>query len=159
MSLSNRITASITDDQKNEAIALVKQAMEKLPFLITVEGKEKKKLVKFGPDSVSFVEDALRGVNEFPSAFPASFDKEEFIRDATLVIALRDVFVSVGSLYTAINDTLSVTGADAMSAANDAYSYLKKAASNNVAAKDLVDRMSLRYKGQGRKKTTEPPAP
>ncbi len=159
MSLSNRITASITDDQKNEAIALIKQAMEKLPFLVTVEGKEKKKLVKFGPDSVSFVEDALRGVNEFPSAFPASFDKDEFVRDATLVIALRDVLVSVGSLYTAMNDTLSVTGADAMTAANDAYSYLKKAATSNVAAKDLVERMSLRYKGQGRKKTTEPPAP
>ncbi len=159
MAFSNRITASVTDDTKNEVITLVKQAMEKLPFLVTVEGKEKKKLVKFGPDSVAFVENALRGVNEFPTAFPASFDKEEFIRDATLIIAMNDMQVSVASLYTALNDTLSVTGADAMTAANDVYSYLKKAASNNVAAKDLVEKMSQRYKGQGRKKTTEPPAP
>jgi hypothetical protein len=156
MSLQNRITASVTEDTKNEVITLVKQAMEKLPFLVTVEGKEKKKLVKFGPDSVSFVEDALRGVNEFPTAFPASFNKEEFISDAILVIAVRDMLVSVGSLYTSLNDTLSVTGADTMSAANDAYAYLKKAATSNVAAKDLVERMSQRYKGQGKKKTTVP---
>jgi hypothetical protein len=53
----------------------------KLPFLVNLTVDERKSMAKLGPNSLSFVQNALTAVLGKPDVFPASFDVQGFQRD------------------------------------------------------------------------------
>src|SRR5207248_3117760 len=61
-----------------DAFATIKQ---KLPFLVALTVDERKGTFKAGPNSLSFVQNALTAAQNFPKILPPSFDTAEFQRD------------------------------------------------------------------------------
>jgi hypothetical protein len=157
MSTSSRISAELSSADKQAVLTSISEAQTKLPFLVSLTIDERKSLRKMGQESIPYVEDTLRAVKAFPDVLPPSFDKTEFERDANLVVGLRDIQIAANALSEAINDTIMAAGVDAIAAADLAYGYLKTAAKNNVNLKQLVDEISKRFEGQG-KKTPKTPA-
>lgn len=76
----------------------------KLPFLITLEQEERKSLLKLGPKSADFVNDASSAVASFPNIMPASFDKTEYGKDTSLFKTLADIKVLVDSLQEKLDE-------------------------------------------------------
>ena len=155
MSTQNKISVTLESNLEDEIKDLVSQIRAKLSFLINLSDDERKKGLKFGPESVPYVEDAQRGITNFPEAFPGAFDIAEFSRDASLIVFLRNIQVPLQSLNQGISDTLRVAGEDALRAANEVYSYLQKAGEKNSNVRELIDRMSQRYKKQGQRSQTQ----
>nr|VFJ66475.1 MAG: hypothetical protein BECKDK2373B_GA0170837_11706 [Candidatus Kentron sp. DK] len=55
--------------------------LKKLPFLVNLTPQERKNTFKAGPDSVSFVQNALTAAQDHPDILPASFSANEFKND------------------------------------------------------------------------------
>jgi hypothetical protein len=157
MSLVNRVSATITSSTKEETIAKLKDIRTSLSFLVNLSEKERKTLRKLGTKRADYIPQTLEGAKNFPETLPSTFDKDEFINDATLYTMLREVQVVLSSLSEGVNDTMMSLGADLMSSADEVYGYLKKAATKNSNVKELVDRIAKQFEGQGKKKVTEPP--
>nr|VFK46751.1 MAG: hypothetical protein BECKTC1821D_GA0114238_103520 [Candidatus Kentron sp. TC] len=58
--------------------------LKKLPFLVNLTPQERKNTFKAGPDSVSFVQNALTAAQDHPDVLPASFGTKEFKNDVNL---------------------------------------------------------------------------
>ncbi len=63
--------------------------LKKLPFLVSLTPQERKSMFKAGPDSVSFVQNALTAAQDHPTILPASFDIPGFRKDVDLFRADR----------------------------------------------------------------------
>src|SRR5690349_9291477 len=75
-------TVSAADLQAvKDAIATIQQ---KLPFLVNLTADERKAIFKTGPNSLSFVQNALQAALNNPDIFPKSFDVIEFGSDVNL---------------------------------------------------------------------------
>ena len=63
------------------------------------------------------------------------------------------LLIASQALTEALNDTLLALSSDAMKSADEVYGFLKLASKRDANAKALVEQMSRRFKGQGKKKT------
>jgi hypothetical protein len=151
MTNNNKISAVLTDANRDAAIAAIKQAQSTLTFLINLTIDDRKALRKMGSKSVDYVNLALQGAQNFGSLLPASFNVTEFSNDVALVNQLKAVQIVIASLNEGINDTLLAAASDAMMSADTVYGYLKTGAKNNAGVKTLVDEIGKRFEGQGKK--------
>src|SRR5206468_401265 len=70
---NQNIDASLTADDVAAITASFAAVVAKLPFAVNLTDQERKTLVKTGPDSVSFVQNALAAAQGNPSVLPGSF--------------------------------------------------------------------------------------
>jgi hypothetical protein len=61
----------------------------KLPFLVNLTANECKALLKGGPKSLSFVQNAASAAQNNATIFPASFNTADFQKDVALLATLR----------------------------------------------------------------------
>ena len=130
----------------------------KLPFLVTLDGQERKELFKLGPKSADFVSDASSAVASFPNILPPTFDKVEYGKDASLFKALADIKMQLDSLIEKVDNTTLAVGSEAMVASLEVYAYVQTAADRTPGLKSVAEKLQVRFKGQGRKKADEPKA-
>jgi hypothetical protein len=128
----------------------------KMPFLVTLDGSERKALIKLGAKSVDFVQDASLAVTNFPSVLPTSFDKTEYGKDTSLFKALVEIKTLLDSLKEKVDDTCIAVGSEAMIASLEVYTYVQTAADRTPGLRSVADKLKERFKGQGRKKTYQP---
>src|SRR5258706_8880640 len=105
----------------------IADALEKLPFLVTLKPDEWRGGVKTGSDSVSFVQAALEGALSNKDAFPASFNTAGFQRDVELFTVLTQLSTLAASVLSQIDDTRVAVGAEAMQQATQVYNYVRTA--------------------------------
>ena len=127
----------------------------KLPFLITLDGEERKGLFKLGPKSADFVNDASTAVVSFPSIMPPSFDKVEYAKDTSLFKALNEIKFLLDSLSEKIDNTYLAVGSEAMTASLEVYAYVQTAKARTPGLETAADKLRDRFKGQGRKRANE----
>ena len=157
MASQNLVSATLTDADQAAVKASLTAAQSKLPFLISLTNKEKKRLRKMGSKSVDYVKQTLLGATNFPNYLPASFDTPGLSEHSKLIDQLMDIQVVTASLLESINDTIIAAGSDAMIAADQVYGLLKTAAKNDSAVKSIVAEIAKRYEAQSKpriKKTT-----
>jgi hypothetical protein len=123
----------------------------KLPFLITLTTDERKSTFKAGPNSLSFVQNALSAAEGYSQIIPPSFSTTAFRRDVDLFMVLTEVTTLAESLFSQIDDTRLAVGGEAMRQGSQVYK-LAQAAENTVPGlKPVVDQLSERFQ-----KTSKP---
>ena len=75
------IDASLSPADIKAIKAAFETVLQKIPFLINLTPKERKSMFKAGPDSVSFVQNALNAAQDHPDILPATFKTGEFKND------------------------------------------------------------------------------
>lgn len=131
--------------------------LNKLPFLVNLTSSERQKIAKTGPDSLSFVQNALAAAQDNPNIFPASFDRSGFQRDVELFAALSELQTLAESVTSQLDDTRLAVGGEAMQAATQTYSYVKAGAKNVPGLKPVAEQLGQRFKVAGRSKDPEQP--
>lgn len=129
-----------------DAVATIQQ---KLPFLISLTSDERKSIFKTGPNSLSFVQNALQAAQNNPDIFPKSFDTVEFASDVDLFAVLTDINTTVAQLASEIDDTRLAVGGEAMKEAAQVYNYVKAAAATTPGLKPVADQLGQRFQKAG----------
>lgn len=134
--------------------------LSKLPFLVNLTSAERQSIAKTGPDSLSFVQNALSAAQSNPDVFPASFDSPGFQRDVALFAVLTELQTLAESLTSQLDDTRLAVGGEAMRAAIQTYNYIKAGAKNTPGLKPVAEQLGARFQKAGRQKDpSQPPNP
>jgi hypothetical protein len=157
MARKNRVSAAITQEDYDKAMDYINHARDFFPFLINLSKIERKTMRKMGSKSVDYVQDCLTGGKQFENSLAKDFPMIEFQKDAVLIRQLFAVALLVNAFAEGLNDTLMALGADCMAESDEVYATLKRAATKDANAKSLVDQISKRFAGQGKKKTVKQP--
>jgi hypothetical protein len=149
------ISASIAQADFDAVKTAIATINSKLPFLITLDSDERQALVKLGPKSADFVNDASAAVSAFPQIVPSSFDKVEYGKDTNLFKALSDIKMLIDSLSEKIDNTFMAVGSEAMMASLEVYAYVQTAKDRTPGLASVADKLKDRFKSNGSRKKTE----
>nr|VFJ77562.1 MAG: hypothetical protein BECKFW1821C_GA0114237_11298 [Candidatus Kentron sp. FW] len=130
----------------------VETILQKLPFLVSLTAQERKSLFKAGPDSISFLQNAMNAAEDHPGILPASFSIPAFKNDVELFTALTDVNTVIASLASEVDDTRLAVGSEAMQEASQVYTYVKAAAKTTPGLKPVAEQLGERFKQAKKKK-------
>jgi hypothetical protein len=132
--------------------------ISKLPFLVNLTTSERRDSTKTGPDSLTFVQNALTAARDNPAIFPASFSTPEFKNDVDLFAVLTELHTLAASLASQIDDTRLAVGSEAMQHASQVYTYVKAASKTEPGLKPVAAQLGERFRKAGKPKTTPQPA-
>lgn len=152
----NQISATLTQADRDAALAAISTVKENLSFLIDLTVEERKALPKMGDKSRAFVLKALEVATQNPDFLPRSFDLEEMRKDVQLFEAMYAIVVAVTQLHELLNDTHMTVGSEAYSAALQVYNYAK-ASGHGAGLEAVVDELGQRFARKTKK--TNPPSP
>ncbi|MBW4630425.1 MAG: hypothetical protein KME30_00540 [Iphinoe sp. HA4291-MV1] len=150
----NRISASLSQTDRQAVMQAIASIREKLPFLIGLTIEERKSLPKLGDKSRAFVAKALEVATQNPDFLPRSFDLSEMRRDVELFEALYPVLLSLTQLQELVNDTVMAVGSEAYAAGLMVYNYAK-ANGKGTGLDAVVDDMGRRFTRKSRKVETQ----
>ena len=137
-----------------DAFALI---LNKLPFLVTLTPAERQSTFKTGPDSLSFIQNALTAAHTNPTIFPASFNTVEFKNDVDLFTVLTELATLASSVASQIDDTRMAVGGEAMQQATQVYNYVKTAAKTTPGLKPVAEQLGERFRRTGKQKKSPQP--
>jgi len=104
---------------------------EELPFLISLTKEERKKLRKIGPGRKGYVQEVNTASNANSSALAAGFNLNDFNSKLALYNALSEIRSWANPLMDSLDSTLMALGSELMKESDEAYGYLKVAASKD----------------------------
>lgn len=149
------VTVSPADLQAvKDAFATV---LQKLPFLINLTSAERKSTFKAGPDSLSFLENALTAAQSNPTVLPGSFSTPSFKNDVDLFATLTELNTLAAQVASQLDDTRIAVGGESMQQATQVYNYVKTAAKITPGMKPVAAQLSERFQKASRQK--QPTAP
>jgi hypothetical protein len=153
-STENIISIEIPESDVKLVLEYLYKIQEVLkPYLIALSPEDKRKLLKMGDKTVSFVEKTLDYVKSNPEFVPIYMDVKEFEKDTTAVKSLIAMLNPAIQIEQGLNDTEMLAGSEAYTAALIYYNSVKQAAKNNIPnASAIYDDLSKRFDGQGKKK-------
>ncbi len=141
----NKISAALSSPDKIDILNKTAEIKAKLPFLLNLTIDERKTLRKMGTKSVAYVQDCLRAAQTFPNLLPPSIKVDELAKDLALYNDLSDLLVSIKSLCEGIEDTIMISGSDAMIVSDNIYAYLKQGSKQDANIKAQIEQIGLRY--------------
>jgi len=149
--IAKRSSFDIPADDLQAVQAAVQTLQAKLiPHLVNIAPDDKRALTKMGSKSVDFVSKSLTYANTNPQFKPAFVDINSFSRDVAAFGVLRSLHQPVSQLADMLDDSLALTGSDAMTAALAYYQSVKTANKLNVpGAATISDDLATRFAGQG----------
>lgn len=149
------VTVSLADLQAvKDAFAVV---LNKLPFLVNLTSAERQSILKTGPDSLSFVQNALTAAQGNPDIFPVSFNREGFKKDVELFAVMTELVALGESVLSQLDDTRLAVGGEAMQGAIQTYNYAKAAEKNTPGLKPVVEQLGVRFQKASKKKEAGDP--
>jgi hypothetical protein len=151
MAYSN-ISYSMSQADYDAVMAALATISEKMPFLITLDTKEKRSIFKHGAGSTDFAQEALFAAKQFSQVLPPSFDMSEYESDTVLFKLTSEIRTVLASLLAKIDDTQTAIGGESMAASLEVYAYIQTAQDRTPGLKPYAERLKIRFKGQGRRK-------
>ncbi|MBD2076555.1 hypothetical protein H6F86_22235 [Phormidium sp. FACHB-592] len=148
--MTNRISAALTQTDREAVMDAITTIKTRLPFLIDLTAEECKALPKMGDKSRAFVSKALEVATQNPDFLPRSFDLEEMRKDVQLFEAMYPIVVALAQLQELVDDTTTAAGSEAMAAALQVYSYAK-ASGQDAGLEGLVEELGQRFARKTRK--------
>ena len=126
MSLNNsQIDITLTAEQIAAIVAAMDTLETALPFLVSLTADDRQRLFKLGTRSEGFVAEALSAAQQHSDYVPASVSIVQLQRDIGLRQALLPIVQRARLIYTKLNDTWMLAGADAMQSATAIYRVLR----------------------------------
>jgi hypothetical protein len=150
----NRISASLSQADRQAVLDAINTIRTKLPFLIDLSPEERRTLPKMGDKSRGFVAQALEVAEQNPDILPRSFDVAEMRKDVELLSALSPVLAALSQLNELVDDTVMEVGSEAYAAALLIYQFAR-AAGKGSALDTALDGMAQRF---ARKSTPRAPS-
>jgi hypothetical protein len=151
----NRISASLSQADRQAVLDAINTIRTKLPFLIDLSPEERQGLPKMGDKSRGFVEQALTVATQNPDVLPRSFEVEEMRKDVELLAALAPVVAALAQLSELVEDTYIEVGSEAYTAALLVYQFAR-AAGKGSALDGALDALGQRFARKSRKGSTGP---
>ena len=102
-----------------------------LPFLISLTKEERKKLRKIGQGRKVYVEEVNTASNANSSALAAGFKLDDYNAKLALYNALSEIRSWANPLMDSLDNTMMALGSELMKESDEAYGYLKIAASKD----------------------------
>ncbi|KAM3100481.1 hypothetical protein ACKFKF_11720 [Phormidesmis sp. 146-12] len=150
MTKTNRISAALTQADREVVMSAILTIKSKLPFLVDLTAAERKALPKMGDKSRAFVSKALEVATQNPDFLPRAFDLDEMRRDVELFESVYPIVVALSQLQELVDDTAMAAGSEAYEAALQVYNYAK--ASGKVGGLNaVVGEMGQRFARKPRK--------
>jgi hypothetical protein len=149
--LSNRISLDIPGDDLQAIQAAVRTLQDKLvPHLVDLGPGDRRGMLRMGARSLDFVAKTLTSVTANPQLKPAFIDLDEFARDFAAVGTLRSLYQPLLQITDLLDDSLTVSGGEAYSAALACYETIKAASKRGLPgattiADDLFERFARRH--------------
>ncbi len=148
--MDNRVSAKLSQADKDAVLVAIKTIKDKLPFLIDLTTDERRALPKLGDKSRAFVVKALEVATQNPTFLPRSFDLEEMRTDVELFEEMYPILLGMAQLNELIEDTVTEVGSEAYAAALLVYNYAK-AADVGSGLDGVVDEMGKRFARKSKK--------
>jgi len=156
MSVNNsQIDVTLTTEQEAAIVAAMDALETALPFLISLTVDDRQRLFKLGTRSEGFVAEALSAALQHPDYVPPALGLVQLQRDIALRQALLPIVQRARLLYTKLNDTWMLAGADAMQAATAIYRVLR--AQRGEGLDVTVSVLKQRFERSSPLTTEEPP--
>ena len=147
----NRVSATLSDTDRQDVMSAIKTIRQKLPFLIDLTPEERRSLPKMGDKSRAFVQQALEVAKQNPDMLPRSFDVDEMRKDVELFEAMQSIMTAFAQLQELLDDTFVAVGSEAYAAALAVYAYAK-ANGKGAALDNLTDALGSRFSRKTRGK-------
>ena len=126
MSVNNsQIDITLTTEQEATIIAAMEALENVVPFLVSLTPADRQRLFKLGTRSEGFVAEALSAAQQHADNLPPALEIAQLQRDLALRQALLPLVQRARLLYTKLNDTWMLAGADAMQTATAIYRVLR----------------------------------
>jgi hypothetical protein len=145
----NRISAALTQADRQAVLDAVNTIRTKLHFLIDLSPEERKGLPKIGDTGRGFVAKALEVAEQNPDILPRSFDVAEMRKDLELLDALLPVVTAFGQLNELLDDTYTAVGSEVYAAALLVYQYVR-AGGKGSALDGALDALGQRFARKSR---------
>ena len=145
----NRISATLSQADRQAVLDAVNTIRTKLPFLIDLSPEERKALPKLGDTGRGFVAQALQVAEQNPDILPRSFDVAEMRKDVELLDALLPVVTAFAQLNELLDDTYTAVGSEAYVAGLFVYQYVR-AAGKGSALDGALDALGQRFARKSR---------
>lgn len=150
----NRISFSITPEQRQAAADAVAQLRAALPPLARLEPGEKRELHGFGAANEVFARATVRALQAHPQLVPPNLDLGGAQADLDALDALRPLLEAVRLLEAELEDTFALLGHDAVDFAYDGYQLLKVSGNSDNALdalrRDIGAQFRRRRQGKSR---------
>ncbi len=135
------INVMLSDADLKEIRQAIATIQQKLPFLITLNTTERKRLYKMGDKRLAFVQTSLSAAQSNRNILPASFDFDAFSNDYHLATALMEIEMLLNQLSEQVDDTLLAVGSEAMGSSLTVYDYVKTAAKKTPGLKGIAEQL------------------
>lgn len=153
----NRISAVLTDANKQAILDAVTLIRTKLPFLLTLTPDEAMALPKMSDKSVGFDEKCVSYMDSLPTLVPGFVSVPEAAKDRVLRAQLAAIARELSALNDSVDDTLKIVASEIWMADLSFYQSVRQGAKRGVAgAQAAYDDLSQRFPGAGGKPAVAP---
>lgn len=153
--MENRIDASLSIGDRDAVLGLIQDIRTKLPFLVDLTIEDRQSLPKMGDKSRAFVGQAVTLAEQNDDFLPRSFDVAEMRQDVDLTDQLLPILTALAQLTELVEDTYTLAGSDAYSAALIIYNSAKRNGQGE-ALDNLLDALGQRFARKAKDKTPTP---
>lgn len=155
MTQKNEIAVVIPEAELQNINNLISQLKAALaPYIHSLTASEISSLLKMGDKTVAFVTKVKEYTTTNPEFVPNFMSVSDFIVDVNAVNTIAPIQKNVKQIATDLNDTLILSGNEALIAALIYYNSVKFNASQGVAsAKTIYEDLKKRFPGRGTSKS------
>ena len=150
--MENKIDFQMTAVEKQaiqDAIELIKT---NTPWRIVLTPDERSASIHLGEKSFALVEKTRDYMLQNPHLVPSYIDVAAFLHDVDAARNLNEMLRLLAPVTQSLEDTLTLTGMDAMAAAMVFYNAVKIAAQNNAEGAEVIyTDLKQRFVNRGRK--------
>lgn len=154
MSTQNQISIEIPETVITDVMQKLQDCKVALaPYLQGLTAEERQSLFKMGNKTVATVQKTKSYVATNPEFVPAYMNKDEFLKDEAVVSQLSPIANLASQLVTDVEDTVMLSGSEALQMAMLYYGQVKEAQSRGIpTAKPIYEDLKERFARGGYKK-------
>lgn len=160
MPLQNQVSFMLSPEDLAQTRAAV-ETLEKIlmPKLTLLDSQLRQELPKMGNKTVGFVTKALDYAESNPVLLPRYFELKEAKIDLEAVSILREFDGTLGRVAQMVEDTMTLSGSEAYTAALSFYSAVKVAAKDHQPGAQLIcDDLKANFPRNAAKSAPEQPS-
>ncbi|MEP0817472.1 hypothetical protein [Trichocoleus sp. FACHB-46] len=140
------INVTLSDADLKEIRQAIATIQQKLPFLITLNTTERKRLFKVGDKRLAFVQTSLNAAQGNRNILPTSFDLDGFSNDYRLATSLMEIEMLLNQMSEQVDDTLMAVGSEAMTSSLTVYDSVKTAAKKTPGLKGIAEQLGTLFR-------------
>jgi hypothetical protein len=156
MSSQNQISIDIPQEVIDEVVAKLKDCKHQLtPYLQGLTAEERMSLFKMGDKTVATVQKTKSYMETNPEFVPNYMNQAEFLKDEKVVTQLNPIVNLAKQLAVDVEDTVMLSGSEALQEAMLYYGQVKEATSKGVpTAKPIYEDLKQRFSKKTKKTDT-----